>query len=226
MTLDQKRWLLLLVSCIINLFAGSIYAWSVFASPLAERIGSLLQTSLTSADLAIAFSIANALGPIPMIFGGLINDRFGPKFVIAAGGISMGFGLYASGNAESVSELIVFYGLFFGTGLSLVYGCTINNTLKFSLITEVWSADLPQQPTASAQYSFRRSRPSSFPSMGSLMRLKSWECSSAVLSSSAVFFQCVVQSASRLRWLLRNNALRLGEITLGGRCCETLAFFR
>lgn len=226
MTLDQKRWLLLLVSCIINLFAGSIYAWSVFASPLAERIGSLLQTSLTSADLAIAFSIANALGPIPMIFGGLINDRFGPKFVIAAGGISMGFGLYASGNAESVSELIVFYGLFFGTGLSLVYGCTINNTLKFFLITEVWSADLPQQPTASAQYSFRRSRPSSFPSMGSLMRLKSWECSSAVLSSSAVFFQCVVQSASRLRWLLRNNALRLGEITLGGRCCETLAFFR
>lgn len=226
MTLDQKRWLLLLVSCIINLFAGSIYAWSVFASPLAERIGSLLQTSLTSADLAIAFSIANALGPIPMIFGGLINDRFGPKFVIAAGGISMGFGLYASGNAESVSELIVSYGLFFGTGLSLVYGCTINNTLKFSLITEVWSADLPQQPTASAQYSFRRSRPSSFPSMGSLMRLKSWECSSAVLSSSAVFFQCVVQSASRLRWLFRNNALRLGEITLGGRCCETLAFFR
>lgn len=215
-----------MVSCIINLFAGSIYAWSVFASPLAERIGSLLQTSLTSADLAIAFSIANALGPIPMIFGGLINDRFGPKFVIAAGGISMGFGLYASGNAESVSELIVSYGLFFGTGLSLVYGCTINNTLKFSLITEVWSADLPQQPTASAQYSFRRSRPSSFPSMGSLMRLKSWECSSAVLSSSAVFFQCVVQSASRLRWLFRNNALRLGEITLGGRCCETLAFFR
>ena len=131
MTLDQKRWLLLLVSCIINLFSGSIYAWSVFASPLAERIGSLLQTSLTSADLAIAFSIANALGPIPMIFGGLINDRFGPKFVIAAGGISMGFGLYASGNAESVSELIVSYGLFFGTGLSLVYGCTINNTLKF-----------------------------------------------------------------------------------------------
>ena len=120
-----------MVSCIINLFAGSIYAWSVFASPLAERIGSLLQTSLTSADLAIAFSIANALGPIPMIFGGLINDRFGPKFVIAAGGISMGFGLYASGNAESVSELIVSYGLFFGTGLSLVYGCTINNTLKF-----------------------------------------------------------------------------------------------
>ena len=216
MTLDQKRWLLLLVSCIINLFAGSIYAWSVFASPLAERIGSLLQTSLTSADLAIAFSIANALGPIPMIFGGLINDRFGPKFVIAAGGISMGFGLYASGNAESVSELIVFYGLFFGTGLSLVYVCTINNTLKFFPDHRGLVGGL-----ATAAYGI-----SSVPSMGSLMRLKSWECSSAVLSSSAVFFQCVVQSASRLRWLLRNNALRLGEITLGGRCCETLAFFR
>ena len=82
-----------MVSCIINLFAGSIYAWSVFASPLAERIGSLLQTSLTSAYLAIPFSFANALGAFPMIFGGLINDRLGPKFVIAAGGVCVSFAL-------------------------------------------------------------------------------------------------------------------------------------
>ena len=96
MTLDQKRWLLLLVSCSINLFAGAIYAWSVFASPLAERIGSLLQTSLTTAELAIAFSIDNAHGQKTKIFGRLLNDRFGPIFVIAAGGISMCFVQYAA----------------------------------------------------------------------------------------------------------------------------------
>lgn len=76
MTLDQKRWLLLLVSCIINLFAGSIYAWSVFASPLAERIGSLLADVINVGRSCDCLRIANALGPIPDDLRRLINDRF------------------------------------------------------------------------------------------------------------------------------------------------------
>lgn len=131
MNLTRKRWLLLVASCVINLFAGSIYAWSVFASPLAERLGGLLQTALTPADLALAFSLASGLAPIPMIFGGAVNDRMGPRFVIMGGGLLMGLGLYLSGSAESVYGLIVSYGLFFGLGLGLVYGCTISNTMKF-----------------------------------------------------------------------------------------------
>ena len=40
MNLTQQRWRLLTVSCVINLFAGSIYAWSVFGAALAaSRIG-------------------------------------------------------------------------------------------------------------------------------------------------------------------------------------------
>ena len=41
-------------------------------------------------DLAIVYTIANAVGPITMISGGWFNDRLGPKKVIALGGIMSG----------------------------------------------------------------------------------------------------------------------------------------
>ena len=47
--LTKKRWLILAASCLINLCIGSLYAWSVFAGPLAERINVLTGSSLTAA---------------------------------------------------------------------------------------------------------------------------------------------------------------------------------
>lgn len=128
--LTKKRWLILAASCLINLCIGSLYAWSVFAGPLAERINVLTGSSLTAANLAIIFTVANAVGPITMISGGTINDKLGPKWVIFAGGLLFGLGLLACGFAGSVSFLIVAYGLGCGLGMGMVYGCTISNSVK------------------------------------------------------------------------------------------------
>lgn len=129
--LTRRRWLYLAVACMINLFAGSIFTWSVFAAALAEKLTAETGVAMSPSDLAVVFSLANGLGPIPMIFGGAVSDRFGPRFVIMAGGVMMGVGLWLTGSAGSISELLVAYGLFFGLGLGLVYGCAINTTLKY-----------------------------------------------------------------------------------------------
>ncbi|WP_099466637.1 L-lactate MFS transporter [Konateibacter massiliensis] len=131
MKLKQKRWLILVISCLINLCIGSLYAWSVFASPMADYINGIKGLSLNAGSMAIVFTIANSVGPITMISGGSINDRFGPKFVIFAGGILFGGGMLLSGFAQSVGFLILTYGIFMGLGMGLVYGCTINNSVKF-----------------------------------------------------------------------------------------------
>lgn len=131
MDLTQKRWQLLVVSCVINLFAGSIYAWSVFGSALATKLSHELGTTVTGTDLALAFGIANGLGPIPMIFGGAVNDRFGPRLIIMGGAVLMGLGLFLAGTASTPMGVICSYGVCFGLGLGLVYGCTISNTMKF-----------------------------------------------------------------------------------------------
>ena len=128
--LTSKRWLILIASCLINLCIGSVYAWSVFAKPEAVWLSSFGR-ELTAGDLAIVFTVANSVGPITLISGGFINDRLGPKWVIFSGGVLFGVGMILSGLATALWQLVIFYGLFCGLGIGLVYGCTISNSVKF-----------------------------------------------------------------------------------------------
>ncbi|BBF41368.1 oxalate/formate antiporter [Lachnospiraceae bacterium KM106-2] len=131
MNLTKKRWLILTACCFINLCLGSIYAWSVFATPMAEYLSKLTGQTLTNGDLAIVYTIANSVGPITMITGGWFNDKFGPKKVILVGGLMFGGGMILSGFATSVNFLIVSYGLVSGLGLGMAYGSTISSCVKF-----------------------------------------------------------------------------------------------
>ena len=128
MNYTKRRWVILTACCLINLCIGSLYAWSVFAGPLLEKLNGL-GANLTS--LSIVFTIANAVGPITMIGGGFINDRIGAKWVIFIGGIMFGLGMALSGRVSSLSMLIVTYGLLVGLGIGLVYGATVSNSVKF-----------------------------------------------------------------------------------------------
>jgi len=118
----RKRWIILAASCLINLCIGSMYAWSSLSAPMSFEL---------AADLSSVFSTANAVSFITMILGGLWNDKKGPRWVMFTGGVMFGVGMFASGFARSVGHLILSYGLCLGLGMSLVYGCTISNTIKF-----------------------------------------------------------------------------------------------
>ncbi len=131
MNLDKKRWIILAAACLVNLCLGSIYAWSVFAASMAEHFNDALGLNVTSGDLAIVYTIANAVGPVTMISGGVVNDKLGPKKVIALGGVMFGGGMVISGFATSVSFLIVSYGLIAGLGLGMAYGATISTSVKY-----------------------------------------------------------------------------------------------
>ena len=120
--LTRHRWIILIASCLINLCIGSMYAWSSLSAPMAQEL---------NANLSSVFSTANAVSFITMIIGGLMNDKHGPRWVMFTGGIMFGVGMFASGLAQNVTHLILSYGLCLGLGMSLVYGCTISNTIKF-----------------------------------------------------------------------------------------------
>ena len=110
MNLTKKRWIILIASCFINLCIGSIYAWSVFASPMAEYLSALTGTTFTAGTLAIVFTVTNSVGPITMITGG--------RMILA-------------GYSKSLPMLILTYGVILGLGVGMVYGCTISNSIKF-----------------------------------------------------------------------------------------------
>lgn len=129
MNLTKNRWIILAASCLINLCIGSLYAWSVFATPMAQYLSSVTESKIAS--LAIIFTVANAIGPVTMISGGFINDKIGPKWAIFAGGLLFGIGMISSGFASSVEFLMLSYGIGVGLGVGLVYGCTVSNSVKF-----------------------------------------------------------------------------------------------
>lgn len=124
--LKSTRWLILTVSCIINIVIGTGYAWSMFATPLNEHFGGDAMGTLTW-----AFTLANSIGPIPMIIGGYMNDTIGPKWSIFIGGILFGGGVFVAGCATSPFMVVLGYGVLMGLGMGFVYGCTIGNSIKF-----------------------------------------------------------------------------------------------
>jgi len=129
MNMEKRRWLILAASCLVTLCIGSLYAWSVFASPMGDYLSALTGKEIKS--LAIVFTVANSVGPITMICGGFINDKLGPKLVLIIGGILFGAGMIASGFVTSVSGLIITYGLGVGLGVGMVYGPIVSNAVKF-----------------------------------------------------------------------------------------------
>ena len=129
MDIMKKRWLILIASCFVTLCVGSLYAWSVFASPMSQYLSEL--TGKEIASLAIVFTVANSVGPVTMICGGFVNDRIGPRWVLVVAGILFGAGMIGSGFAKSVPMLIATYGLGVGLGCGMAYGTIVSNAVKF-----------------------------------------------------------------------------------------------
>ena len=98
MTNNSNRWKFLFTACLVNFCTGSIYAWSVFAGPKAEQMSQLNNVLYTAGDLAIVFGLANAVGPLPMIFWRLYQTTaFGPGWLMTIGGLLIGSGLFLAG---------------------------------------------------------------------------------------------------------------------------------
>ena len=126
----KRRRLTLALFCLINFTTGALYVWSVFSSALAAHLTALTGTPVTHQSLGYIFGIASGVTPFMMIAGGWVNDRFGPKAVIGAGGALIGAGYLLAAGAKTPFELMLFYGFGVGIGTGLVNGCTINTAVK------------------------------------------------------------------------------------------------
>ena len=124
----HKRNAILVASCVANLCVGSIYSWSVFATPMAEHFA--LTQNIAAPDLSAVFTVTTIMSTLMMIFGGIINDKLGPKQVVFAGSILFGGGMFASGFATSPLMLMLTYGVCLGLGEGLVYGSLLSNAVK------------------------------------------------------------------------------------------------
>lgn len=129
--LTKKRWLVLAACCLANLALGAFFAWSVFAGPMAERLNALQGTSLSAADLAIVFSLANGVGVFSMVAGGAAEKKLGSRLVILVGSALFGLGFIISGLANSLAVLMLGFSIVGGLANGFAYVCTVNTPVQF-----------------------------------------------------------------------------------------------
>jgi MFS transporter, OFA family, oxalate/formate antiporter len=95
---------------------GVLYAWSVVKQEIPDAWGwNASQKTLPYAVAIVLFSVMTAVG-------GRLQDRFGPRLVMTAGGIFAGVGMILSGATTSPWVFTFTFGVLLGTGIGFVYG--------------------------------------------------------------------------------------------------------
>jgi OFA family oxalate/formate antiporter-like MFS transporter len=91
------------------------YVWTLFTKPLAAALGA------TPAGLQVTFSLLIVLQTFFSPFQGWLVDKFGPKMLIATGGLLSGLSWVLASYAASLTMLYLTYGLIGGLGTGIVY---------------------------------------------------------------------------------------------------------
>ena len=91
---------------------GAMFTYGIFFREFQAEFG--WSRAMISGASSFAFLIMGAAG----ILAGRLNDRFGPKIIIVASGISFGIGYLLMSRIQALWQLYVLYGLLVGIGLS------------------------------------------------------------------------------------------------------------
>ena len=124
----KKRWQVVAASCIVNMFIGITYCWSIFQTGFMAESQALFGAEVVASSLALAFTFNTGVGPITMITGGAMKSKFGAGGVVKIGAVLTLLGLLVTGFAHSVSMVWIGFGIIAGFGVGMINGITTTNT--------------------------------------------------------------------------------------------------
>jgi OFA family oxalate/formate antiporter-like MFS transporter len=121
----QKKWLTLIGTVIAQFALGSVYTWSLFNSPLAEKINEpVSQIAFSFGILSLALAFASSIS-------GKLQDRFGVKNVTIGAGVLLGASLLLASHATNLISLYICIGLLVGFADGTGYLMTLSNCVKY-----------------------------------------------------------------------------------------------
>ena len=111
--------------CVALVAYGVQYSFGIFLKPLSQDLG-LTRTVVSGAVSLFMFS-RGALA----IFTGWATDKYGPKKIVAIGGLFLGLGLLLTSQVSTAWQLYLFYGLMVGFGLSVAFAPLVATTSRW-----------------------------------------------------------------------------------------------
>lgn len=108
----MKRWLALVSSILIQSCLGVVYAWSAFVPALGEEYG------LHAGRAGVIFGVCIASFTVSMVFGGILQQKYGPRRIAAIGGLLFFAGcLTGSLSGGNFPFLLSGFGVLAGAGI-------------------------------------------------------------------------------------------------------------
>lgn len=109
----DSRYLVVLGACLTQFTViGVLFSYGIFFKSFETEFG--WSRTLLSSCLALAFFIMGVLA----IFGGRLNDRFGPRRVLGVTGVLYGLGFAILSQVNAPWQLFAVFGTFLALGLS------------------------------------------------------------------------------------------------------------
>ena len=105
-------WIMVALGALMTCIAvGAMFSLAVFLRPMIEATG--WSNTAVSSAMTLNFLAMGAAG-----FGwGALSDRIGPRFVVLAGAVLLGLGLFLASRAQTVLEFQLAFGLLVGVAV-------------------------------------------------------------------------------------------------------------
>lgn len=122
----SRGWLLVTASTCMGLVLGILYAWSVIKGGIPDSWG------WSNADKALPFSVMTIAFSTIMVPAGKLQDRYGPRPVVALGGFLAGLGCIVAGLGESsIAAYVTGFGIISGAGVGFGYSALTPAAIKW-----------------------------------------------------------------------------------------------
>ena len=114
-----SRWWRLLGGVSMTLALGTLYAWSVFITPLENEFG------WKRAQTSTVFTLAVVMFALSLLLAGKLQDRFGPFWISITGSILITLSFFLFARTSNLYSLYFFYGALGGIGNGFGYGAVV-----------------------------------------------------------------------------------------------------
>lgn len=118
--MKNKHVLIAISDCILLLFLGLVYAWSVFKKPLAMEFG------WSDGMLTWTFTICMSFFCLGGFFAAKITKRIKHQIVVLGSGITIFIGFFLASNMTHIWQLYIYYGIMIGFSVGTVYNCVLS----------------------------------------------------------------------------------------------------
>lgn len=104
---------------------GAQVSFGVFFEPLTQQFG--WNRAVISLGFSFYMIVNGALHPI----GGMLTDKYGPRWVLLFCGVVSGLGYFLLSRMSSLGQFYVFYGLVLGVGVTATYVAPVSTVTRW-----------------------------------------------------------------------------------------------